>query len=502
MQVSPRKKILSDLVPTGDMSKDKYIIPKIIEITLPDHEFNVSNMCPLRSYYYNDTDIKGKTKKQQPEINNKISINYPSIAVTTINSYCFSKPLTFSADGNDIDKVTALNNALRADRYAQKSQHMYLNSGITALGYRYILPPTQEQIKQGIYFETNCDLPPETTYCVYANTLKQEKICAITYQDKKLYDETTLRQKGTTKVFTVFTRWHRWEFYKSAGKWEHTTQKLIATDGSEIEYDAYPLPYKRIPIVENLRKSDRTGDFEQALPLIDANNNLASSRLDDIQQMVDYLIFTRDIDVFSDEALNSVDKALKKGIFGVRSIEGSTVQPEAKIFNVPINQSETQSYQNYLGDKIEEVLNIPNRQAKSSGGDTGTAVESRNGFRSLENIAGLVTAGVLDTENESLDVILAICENIDSCPFKGLKVGDVQIKDNRNRMENMATATSACATLIGAGFNDYDAIRITNLDPDPQAVAKRNQKAREEAAALADTNSQTNIDTTSGDTAV
>lgn len=468
-------------MPTGNIEQDKYILPRIIDLTLPDHNANVAQMAKLRNYYYNITNILNKTKTQQPNINNKVAINYPEIAVTTINSYCFSQPLTFSARGADINGVKELNDALDDDSYAQKSQTMWLNSGITALGYRFIQPATEEQLANGIYFETNCNLDPECTYCVYSNDLRQEKICAITFKDRKLYDE-KLQQVASGRMYTVFTKWHKWEFYKSSGSWVNNPQIAGMNEAGEtIYYDAYPLPYKRIPIIECLRKADGTGDFEAALDLLDAANNLVSSRLDDVQQAVDYLLSLRDIDVWSEGALENIIKARNQGIMAYRSIEGLTVQPEMKIFNVPQNQATVQSLQDFICEKIEEVLNIPNRETRSSGGDTGSAVESRNGFRSLENIAGLVTSSALKAENESLDVILAICSNIDSCPFKGLKPKDIQIKDNRNRVENLSTATAAYSTMKAAGMNDADAIRISRLDPNHQAVADRNKEAAQEA---------------------
>ena len=481
MRQKGRLKILSDLIPTGDISQDIKIIPKIIDITLPQHKENLLQIGKLRDYYYNNTMVDLKEKVRQDKINNKIPIDYPSIAVTTINAYCFANPLTFSSRtvGTE-DKIKALNDALDDDSYSQKAHDMYLNSAITALGYRYIIPATQEQINQGIFFETVCDLKPEETYCVYSNDLRKEKICAITFQDKKLYDE-TLRQTKTVTIYTVFTKYHKWEFFKTGGKWQNLMQNINSSEGIT-KIDAFPLTYKKIPIIENVRKTDRTGDFELALDLIDAINALASSRIDDVQQSVDYIITLRDIDIWSDGALDNVKSAIKDGILAFKSIQGSAVQPEIDVLDTKLNQAEVQKLQDFLCEKLEEVLNIPNRETRSSGGDTGSAVESRNGFRSLENIAGLVTSSALKTENETLEVILAICDNIESCPFKGLKTKDVQIKDNRNRVENLTTSTNAYSTMRAAGMNDEDALIVSRLVADAQSVAKKNKTKEEQTS--------------------
>ena len=57
MRHKGRKKILSDLIPTGDIEQDKILIPKIIDITLSYHNENVEDIKQLRDYYYNITNI-------------------------------------------------------------------------------------------------------------------------------------------------------------------------------------------------------------------------------------------------------------------------------------------------------------------------------------------------------------------------------------------------------------------------------------------------------------
>lgn len=477
-----RLKILCDLIPTGDVEQDRLIIPRILDITKPIHDKNVKDIKRLFNYYYNKTDIAGKTKTQQSKINNKISVDYPEIAVTTINAYCFANPLTFSSRSSGKENlVKYLNDCLDDDNYSGKSMDMYLRSAICGLGYRYIAPATQEQIENGIYFETICDLNPEKTYCVYSNDLRKEKICAVSFYDKKTYDA-ELRQLRDVTIWNVWTKYHQWEFYRKGGIWTNSVYYNILPTGETIEYQAYPLAYRKIPVIENIRKSDRTGDFELALDLVNAINALASARLDAVEQSVDYLILLRDIDTESEGALEKVKEAIKEGILSFKSIQNATVQPEISVLETKLNQAEVQTLQDFLGEKLEEVLNIPNRETRSSGGDTGSAVESRNGFRSLENIAGLVTASALKAENETLDIILAICKNINSCPFKDLTTRDVEIKENRNKVENLTNASNAYATLRSAGLNDIDALIATRIVSDPQSVARKNKEEQRENA--------------------
>lgn len=467
-----RNKILSDMIPTGIVEIDKTLIPKIISTTISLHNEDVAQMENLDDYFYNDTHkILFKTKVQQPNINNFVTVPYPNLSVTTINAYCFANPFSISSRVVEKqEKVEAFNASLKDDGYGDKLLDVALNSGKGGLGYKYVVPADEEEIKRGIYFVTRGDIDPTKTYCVYANTLKQEKICAIHYYDKKVYDN-----KGdiitTQKIYTVWTKWHQWEFIYDGATYSNVTYSI-----DNVEIDAYPLAYNRIPIIEYPRKQDRTSDFEIAIPLIDACNQLSSSRLDDVQQAVDYILLLRDIDTDSEEAVKSIQAHIRNGLLSFKSVQQATVQPEVKKLDTKIDQSAIQTLQNFLCQKIEEALNIPNRETQTSGGDNGVAVEARNGTRSLENIAGIISASAKKAEYETLDVILAICSNIESCPFKDLTVKDIILKDNRNKIENLINASNAYSTLRSAGLNDATALEVTKLVSDPVAVANLNIK--------------------------
>lgn len=466
-----RIKIVCDLKPTGNISEDLKIIPAIIDRTKNLHDANVRDIKRLFDYYYNRMDICGKTKVQQPDINNIIAIDYPNIAVTTINGYCFSNSLTFSSRRTDNkDEMKAFADALDDDNYQNKLLKVALNTGICGLGYKYIMPANADEIKNGIYYKTFTDIDPQNTYCVYYNSLEDEKVCAISYYKRKKYDK-SLTVISEETVYNVWTKYHQWEFVKQRGEWVNRKFEIAGT-----KFDAYPLPYKKIPIIEYFRQQDRTGDFEVAIDLINAINNIASLRVDAVQQNVDHVILLRDIDTESEGSLSKIKDYLKQGILSFKSIQNAVVQPSVDVLDTKLNQSEVQTLQQFLCDKVEEVMNIPNRETRSSGGDTGSAVESRNGFRSLENKASLVTTSILNGENEALDVILAICSNIPSCPFKSMKPKDIEIKDNRNKYENLTNASNAYATLRNAGMNDSTALRVTRLVSDEITTSELNKQ--------------------------
>lgn len=474
-----RKEIFTDLIPTGNIQIDKKMIPQILDSALSVHENNVEEIKTLFNYYYNETDILNKTKVQQSDINNQVAIPYANIAVNTINSYCFSHPFTRSSRNSD-ENVTKLvklfNDALDDDDYDSKTAEAEMNSGICAYGYKFIRPATKEEKAQGYWFKTSGDLDPTKTFVVKSNTVDKEDVLACTYYERNKYDE-NYKISGKETVYNVYTKYHYWVFVKGDKAVEYSIemQNVIGTPT-----EAYPLIYERIPIVQYVRKQDRTSDFEIAKSLMDSINNLASSRVDDVQQAVDYILLLRDIQCESDEDINKITKAISHGILAFRSVQNAVVQPDVSVLNTKINQSEVQTLQDFLCKKVEEALHIPNRETRGSSGDTGTAVENRAGYRSLENIAGLITLQAKKSEAKALDVILQICKTQNGCPFANLTVNDIEIKANRNKVENLTTASNAYSTLRSAGMNDIDALNTCELVPDAIGTASRNKAEAEE----------------------
>jgi len=75
---------------------------------------------------------------------------------------------------------------------------------------------------------------------------------------------------------------------------------------------------------------------------------------------------------------------------------------------------------------------------------------------------------------------LQICKVQGGCPFSALTINDIEIKANRNKVENLTTASNAYSTLRGAGMNDVDALNACELVPDSIGTATRNKTEAEE----------------------
>ena len=121
------------------------------------------------------------------------------------------------------------------------------------------------------------------------------------------------------------------------------------------------------------------GDWEIALSLMDAINELQSGRLDDIDQVVQSLL------VFINAELDAerYDELRASGIISLKNNSGN--QSDVKTINNTLDQSGMNLYAQELEGLLYSIIGIPDRNnRKGGGGDTGQAVELRDGWADLE----------------------------------------------------------------------------------------------------------------------
>ena len=496
-QLYGRKRIYTDIVPTGIIAEDIKIIPQILYNSIPVHTENVGAMDRLVNYFYNHTAIDDKSKISRHEVNNKVSIPRANTTVTTINSYCFSNPFKFislQAEQQITDELKEFNDCCELDNYSAKLIETTQWSGVTGIGYKFVSKPNAKDIKNGMFFKTTGDIDPRTAFCVYANTIDKEKVLGVIFHEK------TEEQNGITMRYTeynVFTKWHQWRF-KTQDFTNFLNIKFPIILQGNLEYiDAYPLnalntvaPTEEnsstIPLIEYLRKPDRTNDFEKSILLMDAISVVLSNSVDATTQNSDYVFKFKNVDVGEwDEngvnpVLETIKQALKNHILPIKEIEGAQNQPDAEIMEIPLNQSEVRSLLDYLTEQLEESLFVPNRNTSSGGADTNSSVETRNGFRSLEDIAGIITSQAIKSEKEFIQCALEIGKQYENCPFKDLQAKDIGSKPMRNKIESLINSTQAFATMINSGVNRITAYVVSGLVADATDTAAMDKLARDE----------------------
>ena len=462
---------------TGDVEKDAAVIAKILEEVLPLHRKNAEVEDKLFDVFFNSSDSWTKEKAQREDINNKVTIGSAWAATRTINSYCFGEPIKIvSRNTNEKEdkqsQVEILSEYLDIQHNHDATIMATLCSSVCGLGYKLALPSSAEEYDfTGVPFVINNKfIRPQDAFCVYSTSIIGEKVLGVIIG--KNIDEDG-NDKG--EKYTVWTTTHQYVFVEDGAKLK---LKPFTIKGTTIP--AYPTMIKRIPLIEVERNAFRKGDWEMCVDLFELKNRLTSNRIDDIEQIVDYVLVLINCG-FEEEA--DKNNALKDRLIQLKQ-EDPQNKPSIEILKNALDQSGIQVFADYIDSLIDTTIGIPSRQERSGGGhDTGKAVVYRNGFRDLENNAGIIIPKMDKAEMEFLGVCIAYSHASVEDRLDKLKTFDVRNKFTRSLSDDPISASTAYSTFRSAGMNDLDALIASMAVTDPSEVHKNNVAADEEREA-------------------
>lgn len=474
-QIYGRRRLVTNRAITGDLNKDTETVKLILSDVMQVHADNQSKELELFKIFVNDSSWWTKNKVTRDDINNKVSVPNAWALSRTVNGYCFGEPVKFIARGSDETENGDLQSTKQAqvevlsemlDRMGNHDSDIMATmcASICGLGYKLALPANKEELEiNGIPFVINTDIiMPMLAGMVYSNESISRPVMGFiigTY-----YDEDG---KADGNLYTCWTKYAQYMLKDSeSGDGYDIVKQTI--DGKDT--DVYPLNNMRIPLIEVERNPFRKGDWEVATELLSLKNNLISNRMDDIQQMVDYILVLTNCAFESDEDKNS---ALSSRLLELK-ISNPNNPSKAEILKNALDQTSIQQLADYIDLLIQECVGIPNRQERGGGGgDTGQAVKYRNGFRDLENNAGLIIPKMDKAELQFIDLCLSYCENVKVDGITDLKARDVRCKFLRSFNDDPVSSSQAFINLVNGGMDYVNACICSGVGTDPSEINKK-----------------------------
>lgn len=474
-QYRGRKIIKTNRKLVGDVSADSKTIALILSEVLPEHQKNAIVEDKLFDIYFNKPDYWEKTKEQRSDINNKITVDDAWAISRTINFYCFGEPIKYVSRSTDEQsgkqaQVELLSEFLDYQHNHDATTMATLSGSVCGLGYKLALPSSKEEFDfSGIPFVINSEfIFPQKAFCVYNNNVIGDKVLGVIIGDH--YND---KNEKDGEQYNVWTKTHQYLFVQNDRN-EYVPQPFIVNNE---EYTGYPTFINRVPLVEVERNAFRKGDWEMCLDLFELKNKLASNRADDIQQVVDYVLVLINCKFETEE---DKQNAIKNRLFELEQKDPQN-KPEIQVLKNALEQGGVQVYADYIDNLIETTAGIPSRAERSGGGhDTGAAVIYRNGFRDLENNAGMIIPKMDKAETEFVGVCIAYSHNLTDGKDKLnlLQPYDIRNKFVRSLSDDPLTASNSYATFRGAGMNDLDALIASRAVTDPAEVHKNNVEAQ------------------------
>lgn len=221
----------------------------------------------LADYYAN----KPVTLREAP--NKLLAITNFARYITKINvGYLLGSPVNYLSS-EDID-IESLNNSYRKQAISNLDVELATHASIYGVAYERIYANEESEVR-------SVKIDPRNIILVHDTTVEHRKMFAIVYEEiinahgkieRDSYQITILTpeytQEGTLKGGTL----------------------ILESDPETSEDIRTEHRFGEVPIVEYLNGSDRMGDSEPVLPLIDAYNILQSDRVIDRERLVDAIL--------------------------------------------------------------------------------------------------------------------------------------------------------------------------------------------------------------------
>ena len=390
-----------------------------IEKAMRTHMLNREEIDYLWRYYKGEQPILLRKKKVRPEICNKIVENRANEIVSFKTGYLCGEPIQYicrNADEIVSRGISQLNEMMFSEDKASQDKEIVEWQMICGTSYRLVLPDSE-------YTEDSDDAPfemytldPRDTFIVHSNDSGNKPLFCVKYSTDEFGQNT----------FSAYTRDKFWRI----------------KDGKILESEDHVLG--ELPIFEYPANTARQGAFEIVLPLLDALNNVASNRMDGIEQFIQSFIkfINCEIDKEKFEALKEM------GGIKVKSVDGATA--DVDIVTSELNQGQTQITKDDIYQAILTICGMPNRNGGSSTSDTGAAVVLRDGWSLAEARAKDSELMFKKSEKPVLKLVLKICRNTVGTPdeINNLRLKDIELQFTRRNYEAIQSKSQVLVSML------------------------------------------------------
>ena len=418
----------------------------------PFFEDNQRDCSYLINMFLGDQDILGRPAPNTSNINNKTVVNYAYPITREIVGYTFGNPFELVQKDTEKQKeVQKLSDYLNyKDNYViDISTATY--ASICGFGYQITMPSKDISKDNTPEAPIVMDaLDPRHTFVVQSTAVGNPQ----TLSCMEIVDS-----DGNVIKYIAFT--NKYKFV-----WDGKSD-------SDVTVSANPTGLNPITMVENSLLL--TGDWEQAIPVLNALNQITSDSLNDIEGAIKSLLVILGTEL--DDPETTMKDIKDKRLLSLASGGQNGNALDAKFISPKLDSVEVKEIREFLDQARNIITGIPDRQT-AVGGDTGAAVINRNGWTDIEIVARLKELFFKKAKKKQVAVALKILQNLDLIR-KDIKIIDIDITLGRNTLDNLSVKASAFSTLVATGeLATIDALDFSGLTNRTNEVVARGEAAK------------------------
>lgn len=436
-----------------DREINKDTIVQILFDAMNIHRLNVIDMKYLINYYKGQQDILKRTAPSTTSINNKVVLNYAHSSVRDIVGYTFGKPVQIIPRKAKYRKeIKQIADIFEYENSGTVDNETATFAAICGLSYFSVLPTEElnSDYMPDVPIKVN-NLDVLTTFVVQSANIGNPVRLSCTYWSDKEY--------------TYFTAFTDTQVFKIKSKGNNT----LSGTRNEITEDVNIIGLNPIQMVQN--NNFLMGDFEVAISVLNALNQIASDSVNDVENVIKSLL----VIINSELDQNTAESVKKNRILELLGAPGSNV--DAKFLYQQLDSMGINNLREYLEEAYKTIIGIPDRKTRGGGGgDTGDAVKLRDGWADIEIVARIKESYFKIAKKKQIAVAIKILQLL-GMTTPDFKTIDVDVKFSRNKNDNLQTKAQSFSTLHGTKTLDpADALEICDMTTDVVEVIERGKK--------------------------
>ena len=422
---------------------------EVLNKALAVHARNRSEEVYLEKYIRGIQPIIDRTKVYNGEINNKICVNVANQIVTFKTAEFAGEPIQYISRGSKESvpkKVEKVNSLMLSEGKQSKDMELAYKMFTCGVGYRLILNDKALQVANGELFDEapfEIFIPDSrNTFVIRKNDVTKRVLAGVTY----VYLDNSAIQ------YTVYT-----------ANETFTIEGTPISVGKITAHDIHNFGF--VPLVEYPCNALYMSPIEVVHDLLNALSDLASNRMDGVEQFIQALMVFEGVDINQE----TLDEAKATGAIKLPpTLDGKS--GHLYYLNEQLDQSQTQTLVDDIYQTILQIVGMPSQgNANTSDSSNNGAVIMKNGWWNAE-ARSLETEGMWkESETQFLKIVLKICA--DANVLTGLSVSELEPKFGRRSYEDLLVRTQSFSTLRSAGMPSIQAFKFSKLSKDPESDA-------------------------------
>ena len=354
---------------------------EILEKAEKIHEKNASDCDYLIQYFLGEQDILNREASTTSNTNNKVVVNYALPITREIVGYTLGSPVEFVARGDKQEEVQIINDSYDYESVNTTDMCAAIYASICGVGYYITLPSTEITKDNTPEIPLIVDyLDPRSTFVVQSNVIGTPQLMSCTIIET---EEVTYHICYTD------------------------TNRFIVENMEKVTTESNPIGKDPITMLEN--SLFLTGDWEQAISVMNATNLVTSDSLNDIEGTIRSLLVITGTEFEEGKESESLSNIKSNRLLTLVSPGGTNV--DAKFIAPMLESTSVKNVREYLDEARNIITGIPDRD-NNTGGDTGTAVLNRNGWTDIEIVARFKEMFIKKARKRQLEVGLEILSSV------------------------------------------------------------------------------------------